>query len=205
MFVRVTWTAGAVERWLSADRESLRRELQSQPGWIATTALVDQQTGTGVSVGYWESEEALRASEPGHIARTRRGESLGMRTRETDQFEIVCQERRAPPREHTFTRLVDLHGTPAKLDETIAFVRERVAPLVREQHGFRALIMGVNRRERPLARSLRLGLSRAPRRERRGHGRNASAGCPDCGCRAGARGVVRGRSAGGEKRGSTWG
>ncbi|MBV9170828.1 MAG: hypothetical protein JOZ81_12160 [Chloroflexi bacterium] len=41
--------------------------------------------------------------------------------------------------------LVDLRGTPAKLDETTPFVRERVLPIAREQNGFRALLMGVNR------------------------------------------------------------
>ena len=42
-------------------------------------------------------------------------------------------------------RVNDLRGTPTTLEEAIAFVREQVAPLLKRQKGFRALIVGVNR------------------------------------------------------------
>jgi heme-degrading monooxygenase HmoA len=148
MFARVTWTDGAAERWATGtadDRQRIQQELQSEAGWIATAVLADRQTGAAIAVGYWQSEEALRASAPGHEARMRRGEALGIRVRETEHFEIVCNERSAPLQEHTFVRVNDVHATPAKLDAAIAFVREQVVPLVKTQRGFRALVMGVNR------------------------------------------------------------
>jgi heme-degrading monooxygenase HmoA len=148
MFARVTWTDGAAERWATAtddDRQTILQELQREPGWIATALLADRQTGSAVAVGYWQSEEALRASEPGHEARMRRGEAAGFRVRETEHFEIVVQERTAPPREHTFVRVNDVRARAAQLDAAIAFVREQVIPLVKTQKGFRGLLMGVNR------------------------------------------------------------
>ena len=148
MFARVTWIDGAAERWATAttdDRQRIQHELQGEPGWIATVVLADRQTGAAIAVGYWRDEEALRASAPGHEARMRSGEALGMRVRETEHFEIVCLERSVPPQEHTFVRVNDVHATPAKLDAAIGFVREQVVPLVKAQRGFRGLVMGVNR------------------------------------------------------------
>jgi heme-degrading monooxygenase HmoA len=107
--------------------------------------LADRQTGSGMSVGYWQSEQEMRASEPGHEARMQRGQAYGSTVRETERYEIVVQERSAPPQENTFARVNDLRGSPAKLDETITFVRERLAPLLKGQQGFRGLLMGVNR------------------------------------------------------------
>jgi heme-degrading monooxygenase HmoA len=121
------------------------QELKSQPGWVATVTLADRETARVVTAGYWESEEALRASEPGHQARMQRGQAMGSRVRDLERYEIVLLERTAPPQENTFVRLVDLRGTPAKLDETTAFVGEQVLPLLKKQKGFRALLMGVNR------------------------------------------------------------
>ncbi len=147
MFVRVTWSDGSPDSWagLTDLRQSIVQDLQSQPGWLATALLADRQTGSGVSVGYWESAQALRASEPGHEARVQQAQAMGSRVRETERYEIVLQERSAPPRENTFVRVNDLRGSPAKLDETIGFIRERVAPLLKGQTGFRALLIGVNR------------------------------------------------------------
>jgi heme-degrading monooxygenase HmoA len=148
MFARVTWTDGGAQRWATAtddDRQAIQQELQNEPGWIATAVLEDPQTGAGVTVGYWQDEEALRASAPGHEARMRRGEAMGMRVRETERFEIVCHERSAPPQEHTFVRVNNVHAKAAQLDAAITFVREQVVPLVKTEKGFRALLMGVNR------------------------------------------------------------
>lgn len=147
MFVRVTWTDGSPDRWQAVTeeaRQSMLQELRSQPGWVATALLADRQTGADMTVGYWESQEALQASEPGHADRLRRLEARGARVQEIERVEIVHLERSAPPQEHTFVRVNDLRGTPTTLEEAIAFVREQVAPLLKRQKGFRALIVGVN-------------------------------------------------------------
>ncbi len=98
MFVRVTWIDGVPGSWEAPTdlRQSIAQDLQSQPGWLATALLADRQTGSGVSVGYWENEQTLRASEPGHAARMQRGQAMGTRVRDTERYEIVLQERSAP-------------------------------------------------------------------------------------------------------------
>ncbi len=147
VFARITWIDGSAEDWQASNdaRESIYQELKSQPGWVATAMLADRQTGRGVSVGYWDSEQALRDSESGHAARMQRGQAGGARVRDTERYEIVLQERSSPAQEHTFVRANDLRGSPAKVDETITFVRERVFPVLKQQKGFRAGLMGVNR------------------------------------------------------------
>ncbi|MGI9149664.1 MAG: hypothetical protein ACR2IK_24470 [Chloroflexota bacterium] len=147
MYARVTWTEGPPDRLQAATdaRQIIEQDLKGQAGWVATALLADRQTGRGASVGYWETEEALRASEAGHAARMQTGQTTGSRVREIERYEIVHRERSAPPRENTFVRVNDLRGTPAKLDDTITFIRERVAPLLKGQKGFRAMLMGVNR------------------------------------------------------------
>ena len=99
-----------------------------------------------MSVTYWASEAALRASEVN--ADARRGQiaqATGGQVLEVDRFELVIWERGAQPKANTFVRINDIQGSPGKIEDGIRFVQEQVVPAVKALKGYRALIMGVNR------------------------------------------------------------
>ncbi len=79
---------------LSQLREQFLSQLRQQDGFKGFIALGDRQTGKTLSVSFWESEEALRASER-EAARMRResaetsGDTIaGVETYEVGLFEM---------------------------------------------------------------------------------------------------------------------
>ena len=52
-----------IDEGLRQVRESVLPQLQQQEGFEGLVALADRKTGTTLGITFWESEEALRASE----------------------------------------------------------------------------------------------------------------------------------------------
>ena len=65
MFARVTTTQGAPEQYDQTVRyiqEQVLPMLQQMPGIKGAYLLADRQTGKGLTISFWESEEAMNAS-----------------------------------------------------------------------------------------------------------------------------------------------
>ena len=92
MFARIgTWQGSPdeLERWISRAREQVKPSVQQDPGLKAAYWLVDRQSGKGLIVTIWESEEAMRSSEQ---ARARRQAVTSAATGAkvtTDRYEVV--------------------------------------------------------------------------------------------------------------------
>jgi heme-degrading monooxygenase HmoA len=149
MFARVTWAEGPpdqLERGIGHFRERVVPAARQLAGFAGVALLVDRGTGRSAAVTYWESEQALRDSEAAAGAlRTQATQAGGGRVREVERFELLFQERSAPPQAGTFARINLLRGSPDKLDEAVRFVREQTVAVVTQQPGFRAVLMGANR------------------------------------------------------------
>ena len=149
MFVRLTRVQNQLDRLddgIANYQQQLLPRARDLPGFEGAVLLVDRTSGAGVSVTYWESEEALRASEQGaETLRTQASQTTGATVRDIDRFELVLVERTAPPQANTFVRINDVRSTPDKMDPMIQFAREQVLPTIRNQPGCRAGILGVNR------------------------------------------------------------
>ena len=147
MFVRVTWFQGNPERVEErvSDYPQRMSAFDGLDGYLGCAAIVDRSTGAGVSVTYWSSTEAMQASE--EVGARIRGQAVGedLRVRDMDQFEMVIQERTAPPRSGTFIRTNDMPGSLAAADAAIAFARDKVLPVLKAQRGFLANLVCVNR------------------------------------------------------------
>jgi heme-degrading monooxygenase HmoA len=66
MFARIdTWQGPpeGLENWVARAGEVVKPNVQRQPGLAAAYWLVDREGGKGLTVAFWESEEAMRASE----------------------------------------------------------------------------------------------------------------------------------------------
>jgi heme-degrading monooxygenase HmoA len=147
MFVRVTWFQGNPERVEErvSDYPQRMSALDGLDGYLGCAAIVDRSTGAGVSVTYWSSTEAMQASE--EAGARIRGQAVGedLTVRDIDHFEMVIQERTAPPRSGTFIRTNDMRGSLAAADAAIAFARDKVLPVLKAQRGFLANLVCVNR------------------------------------------------------------
>ncbi len=66
MYARISTLEGSpdeIDHGLRYVRENVLPQLQQQDGFEGMIALDDRQTGRTLGVTFWESEEALRASE----------------------------------------------------------------------------------------------------------------------------------------------
>jgi hypothetical protein len=66
MFARLsTWRGWPedLENWVARGSEVAKSKVQQQPGLAAAYWLVDREGGKGLTITFWESEEAMRASE----------------------------------------------------------------------------------------------------------------------------------------------
>ena len=92
MFARLgTWQGSAeeLERWIERAREHVKPSIRQDAGLKAAYWLVDRAGGKGLIVTFWESEEAMRASED---ARRRRQAATSTATGAqvtTERYEII--------------------------------------------------------------------------------------------------------------------
>jgi len=115
-------------------------------GYMGASLLVDRGTGAGAAVSYWESAENMQASEEaGAALRSQVTAADGGQIREIDRFDLVVQERTAPPRANTYVRVNDLQGTAGKVDDLANLVRGEAMSILKPLSGFRAVLMGANR------------------------------------------------------------
>jgi heme-degrading monooxygenase HmoA len=66
LFARIgTWQGSSedLENWVTRAGEVVKPNVQRQPGLTAAYWLVDRESGKGLTITIWESEEAMLASE----------------------------------------------------------------------------------------------------------------------------------------------
>jgi len=151
MFVRITWSkvpTQSIDAAATNYREKILPSLQTQAGFLGAVVLGNRTSGEGASVSYWQTAEAMAASEDMAAAgRAQASQTAGANVEivEVDRFEVVLQDRSAPVQAGTFLRLNDVLGSPAQIDATLALMRDKAVPVLRGQQGYRALLMMANR------------------------------------------------------------
>lgn len=93
MFARIgTWqgSGGELERWIARSRDEVKPNIRQDPGLKAAYWLVDREGGKGLIVTFWDSEEAMHASEQSRIKRQAATSvaTAGARVT-TDRYEVV--------------------------------------------------------------------------------------------------------------------
>jgi heme-degrading monooxygenase HmoA len=96
MYVRVTTIEGSPDRMDDVTRhvqEQTLPQLQKMEGFEGFVALGDRQSGKVIGVAFWESEEALRATE-GALSGVRSGaaEAAGGTLVSVEQYEVLVNE-----------------------------------------------------------------------------------------------------------------
>jgi heme-degrading monooxygenase HmoA len=114
-------------------------------GYLGSAVLVDRGTNTGISVTYWATAEAMQASEDVGTGIRNRAVADGLRLVDLDRMELVIVERARPPQSGTFIRTNDGHTAAANIETAVSLARDRVLPILKQQPGFIANLVGVNR------------------------------------------------------------
>jgi heme-degrading monooxygenase HmoA len=96
MYARVTTIEGAPDKMDDVSRhvrEQTLPQLQQMDGFKGFAALADRQCGKVLGVAFWESEEALRATEEA-VSSVRSGaaETAGGTVAGVEQYEVVVFE-----------------------------------------------------------------------------------------------------------------
>ena len=149
MYVRVTRVQNTPER-LEATITGFRQEvvpaLQKLPGNLGAALLANRETGAAAGVTYWETKNALTASEA--VAGTLRAQHVvptGAMVIETAQYELIAQYRTASPAANTFVRLNTVEAEAEVIDALLTFAQDTAMPAVKSAPGLRALLLGVDR------------------------------------------------------------
>jgi heme-degrading monooxygenase HmoA len=93
MYARITTVQIPLDQ-IDAIRQRLQglgsnSALAQEHGFKGTTALLDPQTGTALTIALWETEADLQASLTGHQARMARNEQQGLTTVGMTSYEVV--------------------------------------------------------------------------------------------------------------------
>jgi heme-degrading monooxygenase HmoA len=149
MFARLTWAEGPPDKLddLITLVRSAPESIGQLEGYQGTILLANRSSGAAVAATYWESADAMHASEAAaEGARATVTSNLaGFQVKDIDRLEFVLQVRVAPPSANTFVRVNDSQVVPAKLAVLTDFMRQQVIPAVKVKPGFRAALMLANR------------------------------------------------------------
>jgi len=144
--VRLKGDANKTDEALKLWTESVLPLIKKQKGYAGVSMLRNRTTGDGVSVTYWETEQAMKESRGNIRPEAQRiMASTGGSIVEENDCQVAVMERFQPPKANVWVRLTTIEGDPSKIDKGIADYKSSVVPTVQKQRGARAAILLVDR------------------------------------------------------------
>jgi heme-degrading monooxygenase HmoA len=135
----------AVDKGIAFFKETVVPAARSAPGNAGAVLLVDRKNGLALGITFWETTQALNASETiGINSRTQSAATVGGTILNVERYEQVLADRTGPAKAGTFVRVNSLAGTPDRIDNLIKFMQKSV-PTIKALKGYRALLMNVDR------------------------------------------------------------
>src|SRR3979411_2241893 len=132
----------SIDKGIALFKETVLPNARSTPGNAGGVLLVDRKAGSAIGITFWETTQALNASEQfGVSSRTQSVAQTGGSIIDVERFEQVLADRAQPPKAGSFVRLNTVSGTPEKLDDVVKFMQKQVLPLLQSQKGYRAALM----------------------------------------------------------------
>jgi len=144
---RVQTPPESVEQAIENFQHQVIPSARLAPGFFGAVLLADRKTGSGIGITYWETGEALSASEQvGIQSRTQDVKNVpGTQIVNVERYEVVILDRAHPPKPGEFVSVHTISGDPDKVDAATVFVRDKVLDVLRSFKGYRATVMGVDR------------------------------------------------------------
>jgi len=131
---------------VDAFKNSALPALRQMPGYAGSSLAVDQASGDGQAVSFWESREAAQNSRDAATGiRTSTTQASGASIVSVQEYEQTLMERAQPPSLPAFLRVTRAAIDAGKIDALTTAMRDEALPAVRNLAGFRALVLGVDR------------------------------------------------------------
>lgn len=148
MYVRAsTFTAdpAKIDAGMRYVQETVQPALESTPGNRGISASIDEETGQGAVVSWWDDLDSLRASEDqaGPLrdeAGTRFGATMTPRV-----LEVVERHVREAPRPGCWNRVTTIRISPTEVDKSIDTFRTSTVPALDAMDGFCAAVLSADR------------------------------------------------------------
>jgi heme-degrading monooxygenase HmoA len=145
--VRLKGDANRTDEALKLWKESILPLIKKQKGYAGVSMLTNRKTGDGLSVSYWETEQAMKESRGNIRPEAQRiMASTGGSIVEDNECEVAVMERFQPPKANVWVRLTTVDADPSQVDTGIAAYKSSVVPAVQKQPGARAAILLVDRK-----------------------------------------------------------
>jgi len=136
-------TDTAIRKWTS----EIFPLLKKQDGFRGATLVGNRKNGDGLSVTYWESEQAMKNARPKVRPQAETiWAQTGGKIVDDDEYEVAVLERIQPAKAGVSVRVTTVEGDPAKHAEGIANFKDKILPVVRKQAGARTALLLVNRK-----------------------------------------------------------
>ncbi len=149
MYMRLTRVQSSpdqIEQTITNFRGKVMPAAKQALGYAGAALYLNRETGQAAGVTFWESAQALAASELMGIAtRTQAAESTAFKIVDVARFQIVLLDRAQPPRTPAYTRVDNGYTPPDRLDEFANFIRDDVTPGLRQRNGYCWMTTGVDR------------------------------------------------------------
>lgn len=144
--LRLNGSAEKIDEGVENYKSRVVPALREQNGYRGARLLTDPETGAGMSITFWDDEEACRASfEALAPVRADAASRFGGQEPDAKVYEAAVQHRPQPTEAGHWVRLTTMAGDPAKIDDGIRHFESRLIPDVSKLQGFRAAILLVDR------------------------------------------------------------
>jgi heme-degrading monooxygenase HmoA len=148
MFARATTFESDPEQFDDAAawiRETVVARSAETPGHRGVLTVADRATGRSTTFTFWDSNEALRASEGrAQQLRTDGSTEFDGHVVDVNRYEVVLDER-ASHGGASFARMTTMAADPARVEDAIVYMREKVRPIALGLEGHRGLLYLVDR------------------------------------------------------------
>ena len=135
-----------IDEGIANVRDEVMPAVQSMPGCMGLSMLVDRTTGRCIVTTSWDSEESMSASREAVRAMREQATDVMSGSFEVQEWEIVVLHRAHRAPEGACCRVTWTRGDPARMDEMTETFRTAIMPRLDDIPGFCSVsIMGDRR------------------------------------------------------------
>ena len=127
-------------------RDEIMPVMQSMPGCVGLSMLVDRESGRCIATSSWDSQESMAATTD-RVVDIRRQimDAMGGRDMSVDEWEVAAMHRLHSPGDDACARVTWTRGDPAAMESSLDSFRLTLMPRMDDVAGFCSLSLMVDR------------------------------------------------------------
>lgn len=126
----------ALDKGIALVRDQIMPALQETPGCVGVSMLVDRETGGAIVTTSWDTEQAMRDSEPSVGPMRDRAAQVFGGLPEVREWEIAVLHRARPAPETACARVTWTRVDPGDQEHALEEFRTNVLPNIEQMAGF---------------------------------------------------------------------